>query len=46
MAIPEFTGVYPILPTPFNDDESLDSEAFANIDESLDSEAFANILNS
>ena len=31
MAIPEFTGVYPILPTPFNDDESLDSEAFANI---------------
>ncbi len=26
-----FTGVYPILPTPFNEDESLDAEAFANI---------------
>ena len=26
-----FTGVYPILPTPFNEDESLDTEAFSNI---------------
>lgn len=30
-----FTGVYPILPTPFKDDESLDTEAFAGIIESM-----------
>jgi 4-hydroxy-tetrahydrodipicolinate synthase len=31
MTEPRFIGVYPILPTPFNDDEVLDTEAFAGI---------------
>jgi 4-hydroxy-tetrahydrodipicolinate synthase len=28
---PTFTGVYPILPTPFRDDESVDLDSYANI---------------
>ena len=27
---PSFTGVYPILPTPFRDDETVDLDAYAN----------------
>ena len=31
MSAPSFTGVYPILPTPFHEDESLDLESMARL---------------
>jgi 4-hydroxy-tetrahydrodipicolinate synthase len=31
MMKPSFTGVYPILPTPFQDDETVDLDAYANV---------------
>ena len=31
MTKPKFTGVYPILPTPFRDDETIDLDSYARI---------------